>query len=301
LEAFRAASHRTPISAGGPYPADVAGLRQQLDGYLADVNETPRANIRGLVSPHIDFERGGPVYAAVWQAAAEAARAADLVVILGTDHYGGDGSVTLTRQHYATPYGVLPTDQEAVATLAEAIGQAPAFADELHHRTEHAIELAAVWLHHIRGGKPCSLLPVLCGSFSTFINGERDFNTEPQFRALIAGLQAQVRTRNVLFVAAADLAHVGPAFGGPPIDLRLSCTLKAADDLLIAQMHAGNAAGFLGKIQDVADRFNVCGVPPITLMLDILAPSRGELIAYDRCPADAENASTVTICGMVFR
>ena len=34
--------------------------------------------IRGLVSPHIDYQRGGLVYAQVWRAAAQAAREAEL-------------------------------------------------------------------------------------------------------------------------------------------------------------------------------------------------------------------------------
>jgi len=61
-----------------------------------------------LVSPHIDYARGGPVYAHVWK-------------------------LTLTRQHYATPFGVLPTAREVVETLAGAMGAETAFAGELYH------------------------------------------------------------------------------------------------------------------------------------------------------------------------
>ena len=77
--------------------------------------------------------------------------AADLAIIFGTDHSGGLGKVTPTRQSYATPYGVLPTANGIVDRLADALGEEEAFAEELHHRKEHSIELASVWLHHAPG------------------------------------------------------------------------------------------------------------------------------------------------------
>ncbi len=122
----------------------------------------------GLLSPHIDYGRGGEVYAQIWKRAALAAREAELVILLGTDHYGSD-LFSLTRQNYATPYGVLPTDTEIVDRLAAAIGEDAAYAGELRHRGEHSLELVAVWLHHMRAGKPVPLVPILTGSFHPFM------------------------------------------------------------------------------------------------------------------------------------
>ena len=78
--------------------------------------------------------------------------------------------------------------------------------------------------------------------------------------------------------------------------------LQAADEALIGRINAGDAEGFLTEIQSVQDRNNVCGVPPIYLALRLLHPAvQGELAAYDRCPADGQGASAVSICGIVFR
>ena len=41
------------------------------------------------------------------------------------------------------------------------LGEERAFAEELHHKGEHSVELAAVWLHHFLGGRPCSIVPML--------------------------------------------------------------------------------------------------------------------------------------------
>lgn len=302
LTAYREAPHRPLASAGESYPADEEPLRQQLQGYLDAVSDVVPASgqVRGLVSPHIDYARGGPVYARVWTRAAQMARAADLVVLLGTDHYGEGNLITLTRQNYATPFGVLPTARGIVDQLAEAIGPPAAFAGELHHRGEHSIELAAIWLHHMRQAQPCELVPILCGSFQAFVQGEGAPEGDPTLTALCATLREAMAARRALVVAAADLSHVGPAFGGTPLGLVERARLQTADEELLAAVCAGDAAGFFTAIQRDGDRRNVCGLPPIYLALQLLAPARGEQVAYERCPADERGTSCVSVCGVVF-
>jgi AmmeMemoRadiSam system protein B len=311
LTEYRTAPFRPATSAGQSYPEDPQELKRLLDGYLNQIGTSPdqppaaSPAIRGLVSPHIDYARGGSIYAQVWSRAAQAARKADLALILGTDHYGGEATVTLTRQNYATPYGALPTAGDVVDNLAQAVGKETAFAQELHHRTEHSVELAAVWLHHMRGGEPCEIVPVLCGSFRNCIQGGADTAPDrlidaPFDGALVDAFHRATAGRRVLVVAAADLAHVGPVFGGRPADIVGRARLQAADQAIIDHITAGDAEGFLEDIRRVEDRNNVCGVPPIYLALRLLQPVRGELVAYDRCPADRQGTSLVTICGIVF-
>lgn len=307
LAAYRGAPYRPPASAGASYPADPAALRELLDGYLAEVREAggdalrPRPGVCGLVSPHIDYARGGRVYAATWERGAEAARAADLAIIFGTDHSGGHGTLTLTRQHYATPYGVLPTAGGIVDAAAVAIGEEAAFAEELHHRGEHSIELAAVWLHHMRGGAACEIVPVLCGSFDHFVAGAADPAADRDIAALVDALQGAAASRRVLVVAAADLAHIGPAFGGAAVDAAGRAALRAAEDALLTQMNRGDTAGFFRELQRAQDCNNVCGLPPIYLALRLLGPVTGETVAYDQCPADDHDTSWVSVAGVVWR
>jgi AmmeMemoRadiSam system protein B len=301
LAAYRQAPLRPPASTGRSYPADADELRRLLDGYLevTDAETINPGDIRGLVSPHIDFARGGSVYAAAWKHAAGAAREADLVVLLGTDHYG-DSLLTLTRQHYSTPLGALPTAQEVVDALVEAIGPDEAFAGELIHRTEHSIELAAVWLHHVRDGQPCEMVPILCGSFGKFLWGESEPEQEPAFSALADALNQATAGRRVLVVAAADLAHVGPAFGGSPQGLMERARLHSDDDELVERMCAGDAEGFFAAIKRESNRHNVCGLPPIYIALRLLRPVTGKQVAYHQCPADENGTSSVSVCGVLL-
>jgi hypothetical protein len=300
LQAYRALPQREPTLAGITYPEEPQALRELLDRHLSEVRAAPaHKHIRGLVSPHIDFERGAPVYAAAWAQARESVAEAELAVILGTDHFGDD-PITLTRQSYATPFGILPTAGDLVEELAQAIGPQAAFAGELRHRGEHSVELAAIWLQHLRGEEPLPLLPVLCGSFERLIASGKDPTQEGALEGFIRTLRPLLQGRRVLVVAAADLAHIGPAFGGPPVDLGGRARLQAADQARIERICHGDAAGFFAAIQAIEDRDNVCGLAPIYLALRLLAPVKGQMVAYDRCPADTQATSLVSICGLIW-
>ena len=317
LKCYRQAAFRAPALAGSGYPAAAGELRRLLDNYLAGAPAVVPCfrkggnrsgadeldSVVGLVSPHIDYERGGPVYAQVWSEASESARQADLAIIFGTDHNSNRSLITLTRQNYATPYGTLPTAQPVVDAIASAIGEEAGFAEEINHQREHSIELAAVWLHHMRNGEPCQVVPILCGSFHHFIEEQRRPADDPVLNATLGALRAAVAGRRIIVAAAADLAHIGPAFGDPfPIDYVRYLRLQAADEILIQTIVQGDAEGFHQMILREENRRNVCGVAPIYMMLRMLnVATAGQLAGYDRCPADAQNTSFVSICGVVFR
>ena len=305
LTTFRSAPFRTPTLAGQAYPQEPRLLWQHLQEYLEDADSVEPLVVDwvhplGLLSPHIDYDRGGAVYAQVWKRAAQAAREAELVILLGTDHYGSD-PFTLTRQHYATPYGTLPTERSIVDAVAAVIGEEAAFAGELRHRGEHSLELVAVWLHHMRAGEPCPLVPILCGGFHRFYyNGDHP-QTDELTQRVMATLQTATQGRRTLVIASGDLAHVGPAFGGDPLNAQTRTQLRQADDLLIAHMTAGDAQGFFSAIRQVEDHNNVCGVAPIYLTMETIGAVTGEPIGYATCPADDFDTSVVTVGGMIFQ
>jgi AmmeMemoRadiSam system protein B len=295
---FHQAPFRAPASAGLSYPKEPEALSSYLQGYLDQAGQdgVPDGNIRGIISPHIDYERGGPVYAQVWGQAAESVREADLAVIFGTDHFSEGYPITLTHQSYATPFGVLPNDTDIVDALANVWGAEQAFAGELHHRREHSIELAAVWMHYVRGGKPIQLVPILTGSLGHYSSGLDGARLD----AFLDTLRAALQGRKAIVVAAGDLAHVGPAFDTEPVDPGKLILLRSADEALIEAMCRGDAEGFYQSILRVEDRNNVCGVSPIYMTLRVLAACKGSSQGYAICPADQANTSVVTICGVTL-
>jgi AmmeMemoRadiSam system protein B len=227
-------------------------------------------------------------------------RQAELVIIFGTDHNGSDGTITLTPQDYASPLGVMPTDHELVDRLAEVLGPENAFAEELHHRSEHSVELAMVWLQYLRNEEPCQMLPVLCGSFHHFMTGEANIEDEPKFKAFVDVLRQEMTKRRTVVVAAGDLAHLGPVFDGPPLDPVAYAQMKVDDTVLMDALCEGNADTFFKLMQAGQYKRNVCGLSSFYFTLSVLGQSRGQTITYDRCPADQSNTSFVSVCGLVL-
>ncbi len=300
LESYRGLPFRSPALAGGSYPAGRAELAAMLDGYLAsahdgDGRQSPSRRLRGLICPHIDYERGAEVYARVWDRAREAVAESDLFIILGTDHAGGPAELTLTRQSFQTPFGVLRTDVDAVNAVAEAMGEKAAFAAELNHTAEHSIELAAIWLHHLVGSRDARILPVLCGSFHPFTEGRGRPAGDERWAGAASALRLIANRDRTLVIAAADLAHVGPSFGDPgPIGMAEKANLSAFDTEMLTTVSRGDGEGFLDLLVRERDRYRVCGLPPIYLMMSILGQVSGEVVTYDQCPAPSESVVSVT-------
>ena len=307
MDAYRGGPFRSPALAGGSYPADPRELLKIMDQYTRQAQPqdgsgrdiSGHERLAGVISPHIDYPRGWRTYAETWNQAKAAVEAADRVIILGTDHAGSPGSLTLTRQSYATPWGALPTDTEVVTELASILGEDRGFAEEAHHIGEHSIELAAVWLHYVAGGKPKKLVPVLCGGPEPFLEQE-DSAAKSAWQAidLLAGVAAGDDT---LVIAAADISHVGPAFSDKdPLDDAAKSNIKDSDELWLEAACAGDSGRLRDHLVRHGDPTRICGASPIFLMASMLGEARGHVVHYDQCPADEGFGSLVSIAGVLY-
>ena len=306
LKRFRQAEFRPPSHQDAVYPADPAELARTIDRYCEGVHvdgDSARAGVRlaGMVCPHIDYDRGNETYAELWQKAAPYLDDVELAIIFGTDHVGGLGKITPTSQSYSTPMGVLPTDLDVVNGLADVLGHDHAFEEELHHAKEHSIELAAVWFHHFIRGRPCPVVPILCGSFYNYVTDEEDLYTDDTINSAIDYLKEATRGRNTLVIAAGDLAHMGPAFGdATSLDVVARAKLTAGDSESLSAICRGDAEGFFQISRSEQDSRRICGLPPIYLTLKYLDGVRGESMGYAQCPADEDGGSVVSIAGVLL-
>ena len=306
LKEYRDTRQRRPSHAGLVYPANAADLASTFQEYCqrVEVEDDPAAssaNLVGMVCPHIDYMRGHETYAELWQRAAPSLDDVELAIIFGTDHSGGSGMLTLTRQDYVTPLGALPTDRDIVNGLADVIGPQRAFAEEIHHIKEHSIELASVWFHYFIGGRPCPIVPILCGSFYDFIIGKESPSEDDGISAALEYLRQATSGRKTLVIAAGDLAHVGPAFGDPlPMDTIARAKLTAQDSESLTAICDGDDEAFFQLSQTESDIRRLCGLPPIYLTLRYLEGARGESLGYAQCPADADGGSLVSIAGVLL-
>ena len=302
LAEYRAADGRRMSHAGAVYPRDAGELSAQLDGwtrrFAPDAPASkPSGDLAAMVCPHIDYERGHATYAKLWRMAADDLADVELAIILGTDHAGAPAQITPTRQSYATPQGELPTDADALGLLERAVGKS-AYDEELHHAREHSIELAAVWLRHFARRADLAALPILCGSFHEFTNGDAHPNDDARMSAALDALGEIARRRRTLIIAAGDLAHVGPAFGDPnPLSAADKSRLREEDAASINAIRAGDSERFLNISRAESDKRRICGLPPIYMALRLAEGAAGADVGYDQCPADARNGSVVSIVG----
>ena len=125
-------------------------------------------------------------------------------------------------------------------------------------------------------------------------------SSDNEITQVLETLHAECAGRRVAVVASGDMSHVGAVFGGDPLSPADRVGVRADDDVLIKHMRQADAQGFFQSIHHVHDRNNVCGVSPIYLTLRLLGATQGELHGYASCPADNNDTSAVTICGMIF-
>ena len=305
LQSYRSGDYRPPSHTGAVYPESPDQLEATISEWCRrfppDTSVSrPEGDLAGMLCPHIDYNRGHATYAELWQQAQDDLASVELVIVLGTDHQGGLGRITPTLQNYRTPYGTLRTDTETVEDIARVLGKS-AFDEELHHKSEHSIELALVWMHHFMRNQKVSVVPVLCGSFHHFIRGDSHPWEDERTTAVLDVMRSAMQRRRTLVIAAGDLAHVGPAFGdAAPLDDPAKAKLKAEDEMSVSSICSGSPRDFLDISVAESDSRKICGLSPIYLMLSLLEGASGVHMGYDQCPADHNGGSVVSIAGSLL-
>lgn len=272
----------------GCYEAEPAALRRRLAGLFErgpgqPSRPRPDGSLRAALVPHIDYGRGGVTFAWGFKEVFECTDAS-LFVIIGTSHYSPE-RFTLTRQNFATPLGVVPTDQGYIDRLVAHYGPG-LFDDELAHVPEHSIELEAVFLQYLyEGVRPIRIVPLVVGSFQDCVLEEKAPSTAGDIGRMIAALRsAEAETPEpICYLISGDLAHIGPKFGDPePVREPVLNHSRQQDEALLKQAEAADPAGYFRVIAAESDRRRICGLPPTYTLLEALRPGRGQLLHYDQ-------------------
>jgi AmmeMemoRadiSam system protein B len=267
---YRESGRRPAALAGRSYAATLRALRAQLEqffvgaegaGVPAADSGLVAASFRGILSPHIDFQRGGPVYTWSYRELVERSHA-DVFIILGVAHQYCRRRFVLTHKDFETPLGVVPTERSYVDGLAALAGR-DLFDDELSHRTEHSIEFQVVFLQYVLGGRrDFSIVPVLVGSFHDLMERGVDPIDDPEVQRFVTALRSVEAAggRRVAYIGGIDLCHVGPEFGDPnPVDPLMQEQVRHFDGAMLDRAAAGDARGWFRTAAGVGNRWRVCG------------------------------------------
>jgi MEMO1 family protein len=316
IEEFQRLPTRPAAHVGTVYQASPDELKTQLDGYFVSPSgpgipnrERDGPAPKGIVAPHIDFHRGGPAYAWAYKSLVES-EGADLYILLGTSHCGGNNPFILTLKDFATPFGTVETDKGFVNSLQTRCEE-DLFADEYLHRGEHSIEFQVIFLKYIaqrraeiRGEKekPFMIVPILVSSFQLLVQSRILPEQHPPVAGFLKALEDLLsrEKRQVCFVAGVDLAHVGRQFGDrEEITEDFLKWVGAEDQLLIDRLAALDAEGFFKEIAKDQDRRRICGFSPLYSLIRLLGESRGTNLQYSQAFTQ-ETGSAVTFTSMIF-
>jgi MEMO1 family protein len=302
--AFRRDEIRRARHAGGAYAGDAQKLRRFIErDCIEAAAESPRPTgmPRALIAPHMDHWRArrgyGDAYGAI---ASHALDAIELVVLLGTCHAPMAEPFALTRKDFETPLGRVPTARRAIDGLASRAGF-DVFYDEVRHKEEHSLELQLPFLQHLFGERPFEILPVLCGLGDAQVS-ERDPSQDETVEAFLHDLIDVCASDEVLIVAGADLAHVGPRFGDPdPLDGAGRRRLADRDNRSIDAVLSRDAPLFFAHTTSDQRERRVCGVGPIYTLMRSLEGSEvdGHVLAYHQ-HVDPDEGSIVSHAEVLF-
>jgi MEMO1 family protein len=291
-EEFMRSPERPAALAGLCYEKEPLRLRREIESFFRATGgpgeiPAPRSDgapLSGLIAPHIDPRRGGPAYAHAYGELLTRERP-ELVVILGTSHYGtGPELYTATRKDYATPFGAVPTDRDFLARLGARYREGDLLAQEMLHRNEHSIEFQALFLAWALGTTGYQIVPILVGSFHEMVESGETPALEARVGGFIEALRAELamERRRVLILAGVDFAHVGRKFGDAFVaDEKVAEWVKAEDLALIENIKRGDAAGFFADIVKDHDKRKICGLAPMYTQLELLRGRAGRLLIHD--------------------
>lgn len=216
LEAQKKAS----LYQAGAFPAiatralgeNPAEIRAKLEKWLDEAEDSEiEEPIAGIVSTHLGFDQGYPVYAASYRTIAKGPKP-DRIVILGSNHQGlGDG-VVVSDLGFGSPLGTMPADAGVIADLKKRTGER-LFKDILDHLPEHSIQVQILWAQHLFGSVPVVAALVPDPNIPLIADDGERLSTD-QFIAALGESLAAAGGRT-LFIASANLSGAGPAYGEP--------------------------------------------------------------------------------------
>lgn len=307
-EEFKKASFREAVFAGKSYEGDPDKLKAQLEGYFEGENgpgslgqKKSTKGLKGVIAPHIDFQRGGSCYAfahrEIWEG-----NYSPCFVIFGTAHTPMKNPFCLTRKDFVTPLGTLNADKELVDAIQSRCPD-DLFEDEGVQRSEHSVEFQCVFLRYLYP-EPNSLkiVPILTGSFHEAIEkGISPMEIKP-IRQFIDALRGAVSSlgREVCYIASADLAHMGLQFGDRDGVSEYGLRVIAQEDQeMLEYAEKMDGEGFFSSISRERDRRKICGLPAIYSMLNTLEVKEGKLLKYGQA-FTPETQSVVTFASLAF-
>jgi len=322
-EEFRRAKVRQCSHAGLSYPEDGAALKSSIDKYfnLADESHpinSPNGKVTGIVSPHIDYARGGKAYALAYRELRGIATKGPLTfVILGTSHYArAENPFIMTKKSFKTPFGEIAVNTEFVDEIAGSMSW-DVYEGEISHRQEHSIEFQVVFLQYLFGAaENIRIVPVLCNSFQRLVEEGKSPSADERVSLFLKKLREMISERGdtkkggnkgdnnrsdwgtIITIVSADMAHFGPKFGDPdPVNEDTLEWIKSRDMRTLSYTERIDSEGFYKSIEEEKDKRKICGLAPIYALLYSTTAKSAKVLHYEQA-LEPDTGSVVSFASL---
>ncbi|MCX6771048.1 MAG: AmmeMemoRadiSam system protein B [Candidatus Micrarchaeota archaeon] len=249
---------RYPAVAGSFYTSSASQLRAEVKGYLdAASRKVEKKERLAIVCPHAGYAYSGATAAYSYASAANFSQPGITAIVIGPNHTGAGTPISISREGWKTPLGILRCDTELVdAIIAE--GKI-ARRDETAHASEHSCEVQLPFL------QMCALdarIVCICMAW------QDEKSTEDLAKAIFA--TARKLKRNAIVIASSDFTHYESAESA-----------RKKDEGAISLLEKMDAVGFESLI-DARD-LSICGHGPIACALiygALAGAKKCELLSY---------------------
>jgi AmmeMemoRadiSam system protein B len=179
---------RPPAVAGSFYPDAAETLTRTVTTFLAGADVEARPASLGVIAPHAGYMYSGAVAAKAFASLESSTDRFRRAIVLGPAHFVPfKGIAAPSHRAFATPFGDMPVDTEAVRSLAD---EALIVMDDEPHAPEHALEVELPFVQALFGAIP--IIPLLFG----FTSAEA-----------IAAVITRLWTEDTLLIVSSDLSH----------------------------------------------------------------------------------------------
>ncbi len=265
--------------------------------------DLPSDNVRAVISPHIDYMRGGETYAWAYKAVRDHTKATTFV-ILGTLHRSAAHTFIATRKPYDTPWGLVEVNNDVLNDIAGAF-EGELFEEEHLHGSEHTIELQVVYLKRMLGDRPFRIVPILVAPLDEYLYIDPPIEPaqDPEIASFTQAIRDVMRRHgdDVVLIAGVDLAHCGPEFGHPDANDEVVLDAVRREDLeAVRAVESVDATAFFESFRKTMNARNVCSIAPIYCALHAMRDEhQGKLLRYHQANSD-DKTCMVSFASVAF-
>lgn len=285
---------------GGPTPEQ---LRSELSALIAEAEtRTDGTHVVGLFAPHLDYDRGRPCYAQAY-AQLRGQEPFDRYVILGANHFGRSRTAVWTTKDYGTPIDRAETDRAFLEKLQEAIGS-PLDRYELDHLREHSVELQVTLLQSLFGADNVRVVPILCPDVCGPTGTKPAEGDGPDLAEVADAIRSVIDAMpgSTCVIAGADLSHIGRRFGDEcDLDKDFLAKVEAEDRKSLERIEAGDADGFMRRLQETENMHRMCSSGCIYTLLKLLDGSQVRMLHYHQAVNPEEDTGVTCAAAVLTR